>query len=85
MGRPRKNPDDPKWAAKQGDPVLLVAAEDFFMRGDDGADHGFTANVTRIMSDHPWVKGNEHLFKPAGPSRGYEVEQATAAPGEHRP
>lgn len=83
MGRPRKNPDDPKWAAKKGDAVLLVAKEDFFCRRD-GADRGFTKGVTRIMSDHPWVVGIEQLLEPAGPSRGYEVEAATAAPGEKR-
>ncbi len=81
MGRPRKNPEDEKWQVK---PVLLVAKVSFTFRGDDGIDHTVTADRTRIMSDHPWVKGYEHMYEPASPSRGFAVEQATAAPGETR-
>lgn len=85
MGRPRKNPDDPKWQDQPpaAQPVMLVAKESFACHRD-GADRSFVAGHTRIMSNHPWLKGIEHLFEPAQPSRGFEVEAATAAPGERR-
>ncbi len=87
MGRPRNNPEDPKW---QTQPVLLVCVESFTIRAD-GADHTFYGpnnnspqGQTRIMSNHPWIQNHLSMFEPAVPSRGFEVEAATAAPGEQR-
>jgi hypothetical protein len=37
---------------------------------------------TRMLGNDPLVKGNEHLFELA--SDGFDVEQATARPGEKR-
>ena len=79
MGRPRKNPDDPKWTQQ---PVMLVANETFSV-SRDGADRMFHKDQTRIMSNHPWVKGIEHLFVPIT-AHYPTVEAATAAPGEVR-
>lgn len=60
---------------------VLVAKESFVARYD-GADHHFTAGVTRVRAGHPILKGIEHLFQPV--VAHYEVEQATNAPGERR-
>ena len=37
---------------------------------------------TRLLGNDPLVKGNEHLMMLA--TEGFEVEQATARPGEKR-
>lgn len=37
---------------------------------------------TRVREGHPLLKGREHLFEPL--TVDYEMEQATAAPGEKR-
>ena len=73
MGRPRKHP------VQSG--YMMVARESFSVRRD-GADRSFVAGVTTIAEGHPWLRGIEHLFEPARPH--YDVEQATAAPGERR-
>lgn len=60
---------------------ILVAKESFSKRFQ-GADHTFNAGVTRVREGHPILKGIEHLFKPI--DAHYDVETATAAPGESR-
>ena len=60
---------------------MLVAIESFSHRFE-GADHAFVLGVTRVRSGHPILRGIEHLFKPIEPH--YEVEAASAAPGEKR-
>jgi hypothetical protein len=62
-------------------PQILVARETFTAEYD-GAPVVVHGGVTRVRSDHPLVKGREHLFE-AAESR-VDVEQATAAPGEKR-
>ncbi len=85
MGRPRKNPDDPKWrTATANGPTegrVLVAIESFACHRD-GADWTFVAGQTLIREGHPWLRGIEHLFEPVTPQ--FDIEQATAAPGEVR-
>lgn len=40
------------------------------------------AGVTRVRAGHPITEGREDLFEPI--TVDYDVEQATAAPGEKR-
>ena len=60
---------------------MLVAKESFVCHWD-GSDRQISAGVTRVRAGHPILKGIEHLFEPI--TAHYEVEQATAAPGERR-
>jgi hypothetical protein len=60
---------------------MLVAKESFAYRFN-GEDHQFSAGQTRVRAGHPILEGIEHLFEPI--KAHYEVEQATAAPGEKR-
>ncbi len=50
----------------------------------DGETLTFTKGVTRVRVGHPLLKGREHLFDPIEMTVHYDVEQATAAPGEKR-
>jgi len=60
---------------------MLVARESFAFRYE-GSDHHFIGGQTRVRAGHPILKGREHLFEPI--KADYEIEQATAAPGESR-
>lgn len=42
----------------------------------------FEAGITRIREGHPIMEGREHLFEPI--TVHYELERATANPGEKR-
>jgi len=44
----------------------------------------FTKGITRVRAGHPLLKGRESLFDPIDDHVHYDVEQATAAPGEKR-
>lgn len=61
--------------------VIYVATESFSKRFE-GADHQFVQGQTRVRAGHPILQGVEHLFKPI--DANYEVESATAGPGEKR-
>lgn len=61
--------------------LMLVAKESFIIRWE-GVDKVFTGGVTRVREGHPVLEGREHLFEALTPH--YEVEAATAAPGEVR-
>jgi hypothetical protein len=50
----------------------------------DGKVLTFTKGMTRVRAGHPLLKGREHLFDPIDTTVHYDVEQATAAPGEKR-
>ncbi len=68
------------------DGVILVALDSFAVRYE-GADHSFTKGVSRVRAGHPILTRSNsgditHLFEPIEPH--YEIEQATAAPGEQR-
>ena len=63
------------------EPRLLVAA-DTFTADFEGVPHTFIEDQTRVREGHPILKGIEHLFKPI--KAHYEIEAASAAPGERR-
>ncbi len=48
----------------------------------DGEVYTVRRGVTRVRGSHPLVKLNPHLFEPV--DAHYDIEQATAAPGEKR-
>lgn len=48
----------------------------------DGAEVSFVKDSTRVREGHPILERLGHLFEPI--QVDYEVEQATAAPGEKR-
>jgi len=73
MGRPRKYPDS-------GD--IVVAKESGFLTLASGEVVGFKRGVTRFRNTHPAVRQAPQFFEPI--SVHYDVEQATAAPGELR-
>jgi hypothetical protein len=75
MGRPRSTPRE-----------TLIAVESGFWTAPDGTQYTFRAGETLVSPDHPLVTlGNRNWFKPVEPNlRRPEVEQTTAAPGEHR-
>lgn len=50
----------------------------------DGENYPFTKNVTRVSEGHPLLKQCPDFFELAENHIHYEVEQATAAPGEKR-
>lgn len=60
---------------------VLVATESFVTEFE-GASHAFYAGVTRVREGHPILQNIRHLFKQIDVH--YEVEAATAAPGETR-
>ena len=60
---------------------ILVAVESAVFQFE-GADVVITRDVTRVRAGHPILRGREHLFRPL--DAHYEIEQATAAPGEVR-
>jgi hypothetical protein len=50
----------------------------------DGAQLTFTKGVTRVREGHPLLTGREQLFEPIDESVHYDIETATAGPGEKR-
>jgi hypothetical protein len=56
--------------------------KDSFVVDVDGVPTSFRANVTRVREGHPILDEYGHLFEEIRVD--YEVEQATAAPGEKR-
>lgn len=50
----------------------------------DGESLAFVKGVTRVREGHPLLKGREGLFELADERVHYEVEAASAAPGEKR-
>ncbi len=63
--------------------AVYVATENF-LADVDGVPQTFRRGVTRVREGHPILKGREHYFRLADESVHYEVEAATAAPGEKR-
>ncbi len=60
----------------------MLVAKEGFVKEIDGAPRQFIAGETRLLEGHPWLRGIEHLFEPMRET--YEVEAATAGPGEKR-
>lgn len=65
--------------AKAKQDQLYIARETFWFK-----DQLVTAGQTRIREGHPLLKSHGGAFEPVAASRGFDVEQATAAPGERR-
>lgn len=59
---------------------LYVATETFSVDGY----RTITKDVTRVREGHPLLDQFPHLFREADAHYEWEVEQATAAPGEKR-
>lgn len=68
------------------DPVVqgrrIMVAKESFVTRYEGVDLTFLAGQTRVEEGHPILVGREHLFEPI--KAHYEVEAATAGPGEVR-
>lgn len=60
---------------------IYVATESFVVMVD-GKQETIKAGKTRVREGHPLLKGRERYFRELEVQ--YEVEQATAAPGEKR-
>jgi hypothetical protein len=70
-------------AARTNKPDVYVARESGSAEVD-GQVLTFVRGITRVRAGHSLLKGREHLFEPIDDSVHYDVEQATAAPGEKR-
>lgn len=70
MGRPRRNPDD----------EIMVAVVSGVLQCD--GEHQITKGITRARRGHPIVKAAPEWWRVLDVH--YEIEQATAAPGELR-
>lgn len=68
--------------AKQKAGGAIFQARESFSTILDGAPIAVVGGHTRVREGHPLLKGREHLFEPL--TVDYDVEQATAAPGEKR-
>lgn len=62
---------------------IWVAKEGFFGEYDDGSPLIVTAGE-RVRDGHPMLKTYGNYFEPVDTHVHYDVEQATAAPGEKR-
>lgn len=62
---------------------IFVATESFSTE-IDGEIFVCHRNKTRVREGHPLLKANPDYFKSAGEGVTFEVENATAAPGEKR-
>ena len=60
---------------------ILVAKESAILEYN-GAPVVIRKGVTRVRAGHPMLRGHEHLFEPLDVH--YDIEEATAAPGERR-
>lgn len=60
----------------------ILVPRDTFLVELDGNRIILHKGVTRVRAGHPLTVGREELFEPIG--LDYDVEQATAAPGEKR-
>jgi hypothetical protein len=65
------------------DRTVYVATESFVAL-IDGENYVVRKGKTRVRAGHPLLQGREMWFSPADLNVDYEVEQATAAPGEKR-
>lgn len=63
--------------------AIYVAIESGFAEVK-GQLYQFTKGVTRVRAGHPLLKDHGVFFEPVDEHVTYEVEQATAAPGEKR-
>ena len=69
--------------AKTPEPTIYVAKESFHCQ-IDGVDYAVRGGITRVRAGHALLKANPDYFEPVSSAVDYDVEQATAAPGEKR-
>ena len=62
----------------------ILVAKESFTHTFQGAVHVFVEGQSRVREGHPVLRGIEHLFEPIRPQPGYEIEDASAAPGSKR-
>jgi hypothetical protein len=67
---------------KQND--VWVAKETFAAEDDNGSPVIIHAGKTRIREGHPLLDRYREHFQPADSRLDFDIEQATAAPGEKR-
>jgi hypothetical protein len=63
---------------------VYVAIETGSTAPINGVAYTFTAGVTTVRAGHPLLKACPNCFAPEVNRVTYEVEQATASPGEKR-
>lgn len=61
----------------------IQVAKDSFSATIDGVPYAVNKGE-RVREGHPLLKGREALFEPVDLKVHYDIEQATAAPGERR-
>jgi hypothetical protein len=62
----------------------ILVAKETFTTELDGSPVVVQKGRTRVRAGHPLTEGREELFEPVELEVHYDVEQATAAPGEKR-
>jgi hypothetical protein len=60
----------------------IYVAKDSFLTIVDGVEVMISKGKTRVREGHPLLNGRSELFEPL--TVDYDIEQATAAPGEKR-
>lgn len=68
----RRNPDE----------QILIATTSGVWVDADGVEYPYFRGITRVRAVHPLARAVPDAFKPVDVH--YDVEQATAAPGEKR-
>lgn len=69
--------------SRRGEPIQYYQAKESFVTMLNGEPQQVSAGDL-VHPDHPILKGRESLFRPARDHVRFDVEQATAAPGEKR-
>ncbi len=64
--------------------MSVYIARESFAAEVEGVPVVVRKGITRVRAGHPLLDGREHLFEPADDRADFEVEQATARPGEKR-
>lgn len=64
------------------DQEILIATDDGIWTAPDGRQYPFYKDKTRVRASHPLAKAMPGAFKVI--TAHYDVEAATAAPGERR-
>lgn len=62
----------------------IFVARETFVCALNGEQITVQAGVTRVRAGHPLVETYANYFEPADTDLHFDVEQATAAPGEKR-
>lgn len=77
--------DNPTASAEKPSGGKIYVARESGTAEIDGTAYPFTAGVTRVREGHALLKGGrDQLFEEIDLSVHYDIEQATAGPGEKR-